>query len=97
MDVVKKSIMTYFAEPGSGNTDKLIEAVRERVKEGDVNTVVVTSTSGLTGAKFARALKGKAQVIAISYGTMDSKYKEEITKLGCKLAENAELLIGDTE
>jgi len=97
MDAVKKSITIYFTEPGPENTDDLIEAVKKRVKEGDVKTVVVASISGSTGAKFARALKGEAQVIAISNETMDSKYKEEIIKLGGKLAENAKLLIGNAE
>ncbi|MDH5770046.1 MAG: hypothetical protein OEZ25_01990 [Candidatus Bathyarchaeota archaeon] len=97
MDVVKKSITTYFTESGPENTDKVIEAVRKRVEEGDVKTVVVASTSGSTGAKFARALKGEAQVVAISYETMDSKDKEEIIELGGKLADNAKLLMGDAE
>jgi len=97
MDVVKKSMTTYFTEPGPENTDNLIEAVKKRVEEGNVKTVVVASISGLTGAKFVRALKGKAQVVAISNETMDSKHKEEIIKLGGKLAENAKLQMGEAE
>jgi len=97
MDVVKKRMTTYFSEPGPENTDNLIEAVKKRVEEGDVKTVVVASISGSTGAKFARALKGEAQVVAISNETMDSKHEEEIMKLGGKLAENAKLQMGEAE
>ena len=73
---------TYFAEPGPGNTDDVIDAVSRRVEKDHVETVVVASTSGNTGAKFVEALKGKAEVIAVSHEKMSPKLKEKITKLG---------------
>jgi hypothetical protein len=77
-----EKVSIYFKKPGSENTDEVMKAVARRVKEGDVETVVVASTSGRTGVKFAEALKDKANVIAISYRKMDPELKEEIAKLG---------------
>jgi len=72
----------YFAEPGSKNTDDVVKAVARRVEEGDVKTVVVASTSGNTGARFAEALKGKVDVVAVSHERMKPKFKDAIVGFG---------------
>jgi hypothetical protein len=72
----------YFMEPGPDNTDDVVEAVLRRLEEGDIGTVIVASTSGRTGLKFAKALKGKAKLIAVSHERMEPGLKEEIAKLG---------------
>ncbi|MEM4141257.1 MAG: pyruvate kinase alpha/beta domain-containing protein [Nitrososphaeria archaeon] len=72
----------YFKEPGPENTDEVIKAVAKRLEEGDINTVVVASTSGRTGLKFAETLKGKAKVVAVSYERMEKEFKEKIVKAG---------------
>lgn len=81
MTEIKKSII-YFKNYGPENTDEVIKAVYERIKEKDVNTVIVASTSGETGLKFAKALKDIAKVVAVSYEKMNPKFKEEVIKLG---------------
>ena len=81
----------YFVKPGTENTDEVIKAVAERLKEGDVKTVVVASTSGQTGVKFAEALKDKAKVIAVSHENMNPKLKEKIGKLGGYAADETHL------
>jgi len=75
-------VMTYFIEPGPEDTDGVVKAAARRVREGDVKTVVVASTSGRTGVRFAEALRGKAQVIAVSHEKMDPDLKEKIAALG---------------
>jgi len=77
-----KRLVTYFEEPGPQNTESAIEAVARRIEEGGVDTVVVASTSGRTGVKFAEALKGKAKVVAVSHERMDPQLKRKITELG---------------
>lgn len=84
-------VLTYFTEPGSENTGDVIEAVARRIKEGDIKTVIVASTSGRTGVKFAEALKGKANVIAISHEKMEPKLKEKIIKLGGNAVDETHL------
>ncbi|MCS7119687.1 MAG: pyruvate kinase alpha/beta domain-containing protein [Nitrososphaerota archaeon] len=75
-------VIYYFLEPGPENTEDVLKAVAKRLEVGDVKTVVVASTSGNTGAKFARALKGKAKVIAVSHEKMENRFKDEIVGLG---------------
>jgi len=45
----------YFDEPGPQNTEALIEAVKERVKELRLKFIVVASESGNTALKVAEA------------------------------------------
>jgi hypothetical protein len=75
-------VSIYFAEPGPKNTDEVMKAVAKRIEKGDIKIVVVASTSGDTGVKFARALKGKADVIAVSHKEMGPDLKEKIINLG---------------
>ncbi|MGA2573607.1 MAG: hypothetical protein ABSF36_05295 [Candidatus Methanomethylicaceae archaeon] len=58
---------TYFDEPGPANTERVIEAVSERLKSAGspCEAIVVASTSGLTALKFARAIKG-IKIICVS-------------------------------
>ena len=77
-----EKVSIHFVEPGPENTDDVIEAVAKRVKEEDIETVIVASTTGSTGVKFAEALKDKADIIAISWRKMKPDLKEEIVKLG---------------
>ncbi len=81
----------YFMKYGSQNTNAVLEAVYRRAGEGDLKTVVVASTSGRTGAKFAEALKGKADVIVVSYEEMSRNFKRRIAELGGVVVEKAHL------
>jgi hypothetical protein len=90
MAKIEKTI-TYFEEAGARNTYDVIKAVSERLKEGDINTIVVASTSGSTGKKFAKFFRSKVNVVIISYKTMNTSYKKEIISFGGKIAENTRL------
>jgi hypothetical protein len=81
----------YFVEPGPENTDDVVKAVIKRVEQGDIKTVIVASTSGGTGVRFADALKGKANVIAVSHQKMNPKLKEEVAKLGSVAVDETHL------
>lgn len=89
MSVVKQ--ITYFREPGPENTDAVLDCVHRRVKEGDIKTVVVASTSGETGVKFTKALKGLCNVVVVSHEEMRREYKEEISRLGGKPLDKTHL------
>ena len=81
MTGVEKTI-TYFSEPGSENTNEVIKAVIRRVEERGIKTVVVASTSGDTGVKFAKALKGKANTVVVPEPEkMKPELRSEIVKL----------------
>jgi hypothetical protein len=46
--------IVYFDEAGYRNTNDVVEIVYNRLKEGDIKSVVVASSSGGTGLKFPR-------------------------------------------
>lgn len=81
--------ITYFAEYGPQNTEKVIEAVKNRVD--NVKTVVVASTSGETGVKFLKQLKDSADVIVVSHKEMQPTYKQQIIELGGKFVDKTHL------
>jgi hypothetical protein len=56
----------YFEAPGKDNTDGVVKVVMRRLAEGDVKTVVVSSTTGYTASKFVAALAGRDDVTLIS-------------------------------
>ncbi|MEM2904189.1 MAG: hypothetical protein QW587_00425 [Candidatus Bathyarchaeia archaeon] len=56
----------YFERPGSQNTLPVIEAVNERLRFGDIRTVVVPVTTGKTAELFSRELRGEAEVVTVS-------------------------------
>ncbi|MGQ9478677.1 MAG: hypothetical protein ACUVQ0_01480 [Thermoproteota archaeon] len=73
---------TYFYNPGPENTDDVIKAIARRLREEDIEDVVVASTSGRTGLKFTQALKKRVRVIAVSHERMVPEIKERIIRLG---------------
>jgi len=92
MSVVERKV-GYFADPGSQNTEKVIEAVKNRIVSGGVRTIVVASTSGETGVKFAKGLKGVATVIAVSHGEMNPLHRRQINEYGGKSVDKTHLAL----
>ena len=83
----------YFMDPGSQNTEKVIEAVKNRIISGGVKTIVVASTSGETAVKFAKKLKGVATVVAVSHGEMKTIHKQQIIECGGKSVDKTHLAL----
>jgi len=81
----------YFERPGSANTEVVIEAVSRRLEEGDIWSVVVASTSGRTGLKFAEKIHEKARIIIVSYEKIPPRIREGITGFGGVVVDNASL------
>ena len=65
-----KRSMTYFEEPGPQNTEAVVAVVKERIAEGDIQSVVVASESGSTALALAEALKdtGVRVICVAPYG-----------------------------
>jgi hypothetical protein len=92
---------SYFDEPGPENTERVIEAVCERLKNtaSPCEAVIVASTSGLTALKFARAIKG-VKVICVSeppsyaevsgrWPTLQERYVEGLKALHAEIVNTA--------
>lgn len=58
----------YFDQPGPQNTEETLEVVRQRAEQLGVQTVLVASTTGETGAKAVEALPGY-NVVVVSHST----------------------------
>lgn len=68
----------YFDEPGPQNTEALIKVVEERIRETEIEHVVVASDSGRTALKVAKALKdlNKEKVCVTTYAGLTVKWPE---------------------
>lgn len=97
--VVKRQVY-YFDEPGEGNTELVMEAVSQRLEAGGIKKVIVASTSGETAAKFARALKGNAELLCVSeapyrrewgeeWPCLKQEFKHELERLGVIIIDKA--------
>jgi len=93
----------YFEKPGVNNTEEVIEIVHERLKEGDIRSVVVASSRGSTGLKFARRMAGETKLVVVSSHVgftkpgvynFDLQKLEEIESLGAKVIKQSHVLSG---
>jgi hypothetical protein len=62
---IKKSII-YFDQPGFINTNSVIEAIKERLKEGDVESILVPLTTGKTAGIFSKKIGTLAKIVTVS-------------------------------
>ncbi len=97
----KDKAVRYFDEPGPQDTEPLIEAVKDRVKELAVKYVVVASESGRTALKVARALRDlNVKVVCVSayagvrlaqpegkWPSITGDVRKELEDLGVKIIE----------
>lgn len=97
---MQKRTVYYFEEAGVQNTDRVISAVEERLKLGDIKYVVVASNSGETALKLAKRIKAyDVRVVCVtetpqrlSYGaewpTITKENKRRLEELGASVIEN---------
>lgn len=99
-----KRIIRYFAEPGPQNTDATIDAILERVREGDIQAIVVASMSGRTAIKVAEGLKAaglEVKVVCVTgppsweqYGyempLLKPKERAKLKQLGVAIVDHVE-------
>jgi hypothetical protein len=63
--MISKKI-AYFERIGKENTEDVVEIVAGRLKEGDIKSVVVASSLGDTGLKFAKRMAKDTNLIVVS-------------------------------
>ncbi|NWF92626.1 MAG: hypothetical protein HXY46_06890 [Syntrophaceae bacterium] len=93
----------YFNQPGVENTDDIVEIVYQRLKEGDIKSVVVASSSGGTGLKFAKKMAKETNLVIVSYQpgfskpgvwSFDLKILKELESMGCQVVKQSHILSG---
>lgn len=75
----------YFDKPGPQNTESVIHAVSEKIDETGLIWVIIASSTGETGIRFAKTLKKKANLIAVSWKKMTAENIQKLEALGVAL------------
>jgi hypothetical protein len=92
--------VTWFKEAGETNTDALLDNVKEYLEKERIKDVVVASTSGMTGAKASKILKGRNVVVVThAFGfkepgntELEEQYRKEILSNGAKIFTGTHVL-----
>ncbi|MDI7258607.1 MAG: hypothetical protein QME90_01665 [Thermodesulfobacteriota bacterium] len=102
MNGVSRSIV-YFNQSGVENTDEVVDIVYDRLKQGDIKSVVVASSRGGTGLKFARKMAGETNLVVVSshpgqsspgVWSFDLNALKELESKGCKVVKQSHILSG---
>jgi len=102
MNGVSRSIV-YFNQPGVDNTDEVVEIVHKRLKEGDIRSVIVASSSGATGLKFAKKMARETNLVIVSnhpgssapgVWNFDLNILKELESMGCRVVRQSHVLSG---
>ena len=100
--MVKREI-GYFEQSGVENTDDVIEIVHRRLQEGDIRSVVVASSRGSTGLKFAKKMAKDTNLVVVSSHPGRSKpgvwdfdlgILSELEAMGCRVLRQTHALSG---
>ena len=93
----------YFEEAGYENTSDVVEIVYTRLKKGDVKSVVVASSRGETGLKFAKRMARETNLVVVSshpgfsapgVWNFNLEILKELESMGCKVVKQSHILSG---
>jgi hypothetical protein len=99
---ISRSIF-YFSQPGIENTDEVVEIVYQRLKDGDIKSVVVASSRGGTALKFARKMAKETNLVIVSsqpgfsspgIWSFDPNALRELESMGCQVVKQSHILSG---
>ena len=65
-DYIRSSI-TYFTKPGEHNTEELCRIVAERLEKGDIEAVVVATSTGRTALTMVQTVQQGTRVVAANF------------------------------
>jgi len=100
--MVKKEIV-YFERSGVENTDDVVEIVYQRLREGDIKSVVVASSRGATGLKFAKKMANETNLVIVSshpgmskpgVWNFDLDILKELEPMNCTVLKQTHVLSG---
>jgi len=93
----------YFEQAGYENTKDVVEIVYNRVKRGDIKSVVVASSGGETGLRFAKKMARDTNLVVVSshpgfsapgVWNFNLKILKELESMGCKVLKQSHILSG---
>jgi hypothetical protein len=101
--MTKREVL-YLDAPGGANTEKVLDAVADRLKEGDIEHVVIASDSGKTGLMATDKLsKSGIGVVVVTEqcgfdkegeNSMSPDMQERLTASGAKIVRGTHALSG---
>ena len=95
--------IVYFERSGKENTEAIIDIVADRLEQGDIKSVVVASSRGETGLKFARRLAKVTNLVVVSSHPgrtkpgewdFDRAILKELEEMGCVVIRQTHVLSG---
>jgi hypothetical protein len=99
---IERSIY-YFDQAGHKNTTDIVEIVDKRLKGGDIKSVVVASSRGETGLKFAKRMARETNLVVVSFHpgysapgvwNFNLEILKELESMGCKVVKQSHILSG---
>lgn len=93
----------YFERSGAENTDQVIDVVYRRLQEGDIKSVVVASSKGKTGLKFAQKMAKDTNLVVVSshpgrskpgVWNFDLNILKELEAMGCNVIKQTHVMSG---
>lgn len=100
--MIKKEIV-YFEDGGVENTEDVINIVYKRLQEGDIKSVVVASSGGKTGLKFAQKMAKDTNLVIVSshpgrnkpgVWNFDLDILKKLESMDCKVIKQTHVLSG---
>lgn len=102
MKGIERSIY-YFGQAGYENTADIVEIVDKRLRGGDIKSVVVASSRGETGLKFAKRMARETNLVVVSshpgfsspgVWNFNLEILKELESTGCKVVKQSHILSG---
>jgi hypothetical protein len=93
----------YFEQAGYENTNDVVEVVYTRLTKGDIRSVVVASSRGETGLKFAKRMARETNLVVVSshpgfsapgVWNFNLEILKELESMGCKVVKQSHILSG---
>jgi hypothetical protein len=93
----------YFEQAGYENTNDVVEIVYTRLKKEDIKNVVVASSRGETGLKFAKRMARETNLVVVSshpgfsapgVWNFNLEILKELESMGCKVVKQSHILSG---
>jgi hypothetical protein len=101
MSIIRQVV--YFKKPGKENTEETLRIALEAAQKRDIDTILVSSTTGYTALKAVDVFKEKVKIIVVTHATgyrekgvqmMPDNIREKLERDGVKVVTCTDVLTG---
>jgi hypothetical protein len=99
---IKRQVV-YFEKPGKENTEETLRVAFEAAQKRDIDTILVSSTTGYTALKAMEIFKEKVKIIVVTHSTgyrkkgeqmMPDEIREKLERAGALVVTCTDVLTG---